>query len=294
MTDFAINYIKEKNQIIEKNLCNHWGEYPEQVAVLFDAMNYSLQAGGKRLRPVLHLATLEMLDVEPTNFLNFACALEMIHTYSLIHDDLPAMDDDDLRRGKPTNHKVYGEANAILAGDALLTHAFHLMLDNEADAEKLVEATKLVSLAAGINGMVAGQIADIAAESKKIDLNELRYIHANKTGALFMASIVSAGILAGVDNEKREALENFSLNFGIAFQIADDILDVIGDETKIGKPVGSDEKNEKSTYVSLLGLEKSQELLAEASNEAINALKIFGTKANALIEIINYCAKREF
>ncbi|MDD2568598.1 MAG: polyprenyl synthetase family protein [Clostridia bacterium] len=272
------------------------GIFPQKHAagqVLYDAMNYSLLAGGKRLRPVLFLATLEALDTPTKKLMPFACAIEMIHTYSLIHDDLPAMDNDDYRRGKPTAHKVYGEANAILAGDALLTHAFAIMLSCYADPHHLLYATRQVAVAAGINGMVVGQVMDIEKEGKKVSLEELKNIHLNKTGALFNAAVLSAGILGAADEKEMEALTVFAYNFGVSFQIIDDILDVVGDEAKLGKPVGSDTKNAKTTYPALLGLAKASEAADDAVSKAIAALQPFGERAENLKAIVKHLSSRE-
>lgn len=297
MRDFDINetekYLSERKEQVEARLKFFWPPHPEQVDILFDAMEYSLTAGGKRLRPVLHLATLDMLGEESAGYLPFACALEMIHTYSLIHDDLPAMDDDDLRRGRPTCHKAFDEATAILAGDGLLTHAFAVMLSQpHKNPAALVDAVREVAYAAGLSGMVSGQVADMQAETHAVDYEGLRYIHRNKTGALFAASILSAGILVGATDMQMAALTEFADKFGLAFQIADDILDVTATTEQLGKNAGSDIENGKTTYVSLFGLEKAQALCDEASEAAVAALDIFGEKAKMLQSITAYCARR--
>ena len=257
-----------------------------------DAMAYSLTAGGKRLRPVLLLASFEMAggralaEAEP-----FACAMEYIHTYSLIHDDLPAMDDDDLRRGKPTNHKVFGEACAILAGDALLNRAYEIMLNampgfKNIPAARMMEAARIIAGAAGNEGMVGGQIADIESESAEDpDLETLRFIHRHKTGALIRAAVLAGAELAGAQKKMKKDLEVFGEQLGLAFQICDDILDVTGDEATLGKPVGSDEKNAKLTYPALVGLEESRRLYREAHTKAVEAIRPYGEKAEVLIGI---------
>ncbi len=266
-----------------------------QTAVLFEAMRYSIFAGGKRLRPCLFLATMEALGKKGKPYLPFAAALEMIHTYSLIHDDLPAMDNDDYRRGKLTCHKVFGEAQAILAGDALLTYAFNAMLRVRpiAPPAQLLAAMDEVAYSAGIKGMIVGQVADIAWEGRSLTLPELEFIDKHKTGALFQASILSAALLAEANATEMNALKEYALQIGLAFQIADDILDVIGDEKKLGKPIGSDAKNQKSTYASLFGLEKAQELAQQALMAAQTALAPLGEKAALLREAPEFFVNRE-
>ncbi len=244
---------------------------------IYDAMLYSIRAGGKRLRPIIMMLTAEMLGTDAKKVLPFAAAIEMIHTYSLIHDDLPAMDNDDLRRGKPTNHKVFGEAIAILAGDALLTKAFETAAScGEFEAERVMRATACLASAAGADGMVGGQVIDI--ESKNEDMELLQYLHSLKTGGLIRASGVIGAILAGADEKQLEAVDGFCYNLGIAFQIQDDILDVSGSVEELGKPIGSDEANGKPTYVTLCGTEKAGELADEYTQKAIRCLDIFDNK----------------
>ena len=258
-----------------------------------DAMKYSLLAGGKRLRPILLMATAEAVGANGYDFLPAACGLEMIHTYSLIHDDLPCMDNDDYRRGRLTNHKVFGEAMAVLAGDGLLTLAFEVMLRQQGvSADTLVRVVREISTAAGPDGMVGGQALDMESEDKQISMETMKNIHLGKTGALFRAAIRSGAILGGASEEALAALTVYADNFGLAFQITDDILDVIGDESVIGKPVGSDEKNHKSTYVTLTSLEEAQKLAQDAVDTAIDALKIFGGEADFLRELVAYLVKR--
>ena len=236
-------------------------EIPPRLA---EAMRYSLLAGGKRLRPVLLLASAracapERADELTSALLPFGAGLEMIHTYSLIHDDLPAMDDDNLRRGKPTCHKAYDEATAILAGDALLTNAFSFMARTDAPASLLLEAVRLTADAAGAAGMVGGQVLDLAGEGRRLSLEELRVLNAKKTGALIYNACECGAVLAGAPAEKRAAMRAYGAELGIAFQITDDILDVIGDEATVGKEVRHDAESEKATWPSLLGLEASIE-----------------------------------
>jgi geranylgeranyl diphosphate synthase type II len=239
------------------------------------------------------MAAADAVGAKGTDYLTTGCAMEMIHTYSLIHDDLPAMDDDDYRRGKLTNHKVYGAGMATLAGDALLTLAFEVMLRQQGvSAETLVQVVREISQAAGPDGMGGGQAHDLESEGKQISMETMKKIHLGKTGALFRAAIRSGAILGGASEDELQALTVYADNFGLAFQITDDILDVIGDEQVIGKPVGSDEKNHKSTYVTLTSLEEAQKLAQEAVDTAIDALKIFGEEADFLRELVAFLVKR--
>lgn len=260
------------------------------AAVLYAAMNYSVFAGGKRLRPLMFLAVLDTLGEKCENYLPFAAALEMMHTYSLIHDDLPAMDDDDMRRGRPTCHKVYGEAQAILAGDALLTHAFCAMLQIRpfVQPDKLLQAIDEVAYLMGLGGMVAGQSEDITAEGKSVSIEKLRLINMQKTGAAFTASIISAAILAGATREEMDCLSRYSECLGLAYQITDDILDVIGEEEVLGKSINSDAKNNKTTYPLILGIDASRTLAESAVEEAVLSLEPLGEKANILREMTKY------
>ena len=260
---------------------------------LAESMRYSLMAGGKRLRPVLLMEAAEAVGGRGEDYIHAACALEMIHTYSLIHDDLPAMDNDDYRRGKLTNHKVYGAGIATLAGDALLTLAFEVILRQKADSETLCRVICEISQAAGPDGMVGGQAIDMESEGKSITMDELRKMHMGKTGALFRAAIRSGAILAGAGETELNALTRYAEAFGLAFQITDDILDVIGDENEIGKPVGSDERNHKSTYVTLTSLEKAKQLAKDAVDEAVLALEPFGDKAWFLKELVEFLISRK-
>lgn len=283
----------ERIELVEKALVRELGKDKALVPELADSMEYSLTAGGKRLRPILVMAAADAVGAKGTDFLHVACAIEMIHTYSLIHDDLPAMDNDDYRRGKLTNHKVYGEAMAILAGDALLTQAFEVIIRQEGvPAEVLLQVVREMSVAAGPNGMVGGQVIDMLSEGKKISMAELRKMHMGKTGALFRAAIRSGAIMAGADEKQLEALTTYADCFGLAFQITDDILDVVGDEAVIGKPVGSDERNDKSTYVTLTSLEEARRLAADTVEKAVGALQIFGDKASFLRELVEMLLER--
>ena len=284
---------KERQQMVESALAGELNKKSPIDKTLTESMEYSLMAGGKRLRPVLLMAGADALGADGTKFLKTGIAIEMIHTYSLIHDDLPAMDDDDYRRGKLTNHKVYGAGMATLAGDALLTLAFEVMLRQDGvDADTLVKVVREMSVAAGPDGMVGGQALDMESENKQIDMDTMRLVHMGKTGALFRAAIRSGAILAGATEAQLAALTEYADKFGLAFQITDDILDVIGDEAVIGKPVGSDEKNHKSTYVTLTSLEEAKKLAQETADEAVAALKDFGPEADFLRELVSYLVDR--
>ena len=283
-----------RRALVEEGLLRELREDEAFDARLAESMKYSLMAGGKRLRPILLMAAADAVGGQGDDFLTSACALEMIHTYSLIHDDLPAMDNDDYRRGRLTNHKVYGAGVATLAGDALLTLAFEVLLRQKgASPETLVRVVREVSTAAGPNGMVGGQTLDLASEGKQIDKETLRRMHMAKTGALFRAAVRSGAILAGADDMKLAALTEYAEAFGLAFQITDDILDVTGDEAAIGKPVGSDERNHKSTYVTLTSLDEAKRLARDAVDKAHRALAPLGEKAAFLEELVEYLITRD-
>ena len=285
----------ERKKIIEKALVEELQEDKALDPRLCEAMKYSLTAGGKRLRPILVMAAADAIGATGTDYIHIACALEMIHTYSLIHDDLPAMDNDDYRRGKLTNHKVFGEGMAVLAGDALLTQAFEVILrQDNVPAEVLVQVVREVAIGAGPNGMGGGQSIDLEAEGHQMamTIDDLRKMHGAKTGALFRAAVRSGAIVAGAKPEELAALTRYADCFGLAFQITDDILDVVGDEAVIGKPVGSDERNEKSTYVTLTSLDEAKKMAADAVNEAVDALSMFGDKASFLRELVECLLNR--
>lgn len=285
---------KKRGELVETALAEELAKTPVLDATLRASMEYSLMAGGKRLRPILLMAAADAVGADGTKFLSVACALEMIHTYSLIHDDLPAMDDDALRRGKATNHVVYGDGIAILAGDALLTLAFTVILrQKDVPAETLLRVVDEISRAAGAEGMVGGQALDLEAENRQITMEELRSVHRGKTGALFCAALRSGAILAGATEEQLAALTSYADHFGLAFQITDDILDVIGSAEEIGKPVGSDEKNNKSTYVSLTSLPEAQALARCTAEAAEEALSIFGAEADFLRGLVTYLVNRK-
>ena len=278
---------KERQQLVEKQLVKELEKEPPLDARLAESMRYSLMAGGKRLRPILLMAAADAVGAK-------ACALEMIHTYSLIHDDLPAMDNDDYRRGKLTNHKVFGDGMAVLAGDALLTLAFEVIgRQQHTDPATLLRTVQEISTAAGMNGMVGGQAIDLESEGHRIPMETLRKMHMGKTGALFRAALRSGAILAGASEKQLAALTAYAEGFGLAFQITDDILDVTGDEALIGKPVGSDLRNEKSTYVTLTSLEEAQRLAKETVDAAVAALDGFGPEADFLRQLVRYMLERK-
>ena len=298
-------YLQEKKEKVDSALeryfptqtaSNGGGIYPN---TLHKAIQYSLFAGGKRIRPVLSIATFEAIGGRGDQILPFACALEMIHTYSLIHDDLPALDNDDYRRGKPTCHKVFGEAIGVLAGDALLTEAFRLMTDRAIqdfsthDGGLVLDVIHEVAQAAGMSGMVGGQILDIESEGKEADLPTLQYIHTHKTGALILVSVRVGAKLGGASEETLRALTHYGERIGLAFQIADDILNVEGKASLLGKKTGSDLSRKKATYPALLGLEESKRRARELLELAVKDIGSFGTEAEPLREIAWFILTRE-
>ncbi|RNF41079.1 polyprenyl synthetase family protein [Planococcus salinus] len=263
-------------------------------APLKESMDYSLQAGGKRIRPMLLLAVLRELGVRHPDALKVAAAIEMIHTYSLVHDDLPSMDNDDLRRGMPTNHKVYGEAVAILAGDALLTYSFGIIARLEhVSSDDKIRLIDLLSVAAGAEGMVGGQVLDIEGEEKKLSLEELEQVHRLKTGALLTYSILAGAILGQATPEQMVSFSRFGEHLGLAFQIQDDILDVTGTSQELGKTAGKDESSEKSTYPSLLTLPKAKEKLDFHASEAISAIRSLNSDCALLEELTTLIVQRK-
>lgn len=288
-------YLGEGKRIVEAGIDSYLAEltYPEVIA---EGMKYAVLNGGKRLRPILHFMVLDILGCPREKGIATASAIEMIHSYSLVHDDLPALDNDDYRRGKLTTHKKFGEAQGILIGDALLTHAFYVLTEKNShlSPEKIVEIVKLTSSYAGINGMIGGQMVDIESEGKKIDIETLRYMHANKTGKLIKLPVETACIIGDASVEERETLLKYSELIGLAFQIKDDILDIEGDFETIGKPVGSDLEHDKSTYPSILGMEESKKLLFETIEEAKKIIIArFGIeKSEKLLELAEYIANR--
>ncbi len=288
-------YLTDRRAMIEAALDRLLPATDRRPERLHEAVRYSMLAPGKRLRPVLVLASAEAVGGDPEHVMPTACALECIHVFSLIHDDLPCMDDDDYRRGRLTNHKVYGEAMAMLSGDALLTLAFELMAQNRATVspDRLLQAIELVSNASGTRGMVGGQVVDIESEDQDVSEETLDYIHAHKTGALLRVSSLVGALLCGADEGQIESLKRYGKSIGLAFQIADDILDIVGDESKIGKPVGSDQKQNKATYPRLYGLDESRKRARNEVATAVAALDAFGSHAEPLRAIARYIVERE-
>ncbi|MGH0564778.1 (2E,6E)-farnesyl diphosphate synthase [Bacillus cereus] len=294
MTIAFDTFLKESKTFVEEKLVSYANEL-QCPNVLREAMAYSLEAGGKRLRPLLLFATLQAFSKEKNLGVGAACALEMIHTYSLVHDDLPCMDDDDLRRGKPTNHKVFGEAMAVLAGDGLLTYAFQVIMayeQKEISAEKKVRLVLELAKAAGPEGMVGGQVADMEAEGKQLTIDELEYIHKHKTGKLLEFAVLAGSILSDATEEQEEKLLEFAKYIGLAFQIRDDILDVEGTEEEIGKPIGSDVSNEKSTYTTLFTVDRAKDILEETIAKAKDAIGSLQLQDEYLLSICDLIAKR--
>jgi len=282
------SYLREKKTLIDRYLMMFLGSPGKLPPTLYESMRYSLSAGGKRIRPILSIASCEAVGGMTENVIPAAIAIEMIHTYSLIHDDLPAMDNDDLRRGKPTNHKVFGEATAILAGDGLLTLAFSI-LSGVSNSMKILHE---IALAAGPEGMVGGQQLDIENEGKNIDVKALEELHRRKTGALILAAVRSGGIAGGAAETQLSALTDYGMKIGLAFQIADDILDLEGDVEYIGKSPGKDVKQNKNTYPALLGLAESKIVARNLVDEALEALESFDEKAVPLRMIAEYIVDR--
>lgn len=289
-------YLSAQKEKVDAALERYLNEDRRSSANLCKAMAYSLKAGGKRIRPVLVMAGAESVGGNADVVLPIACALEMIHTFSLIHDDLPAMDDDDLRRGVPTNHKVFGEGVAVLAGDGLLAEAFYLMCRPEfvrkIKPELLLEVVRDIAEATGPRGMVGGQVLDLEGEGKKINLEQLEKIHQHKTGALIAVSVTSGAKLSGATEDQITALDHYGRAIGLSFQIADDILAVVGNEKEMGKRVGNDEARAKSTYPALLGLAGAKQKAEAATASAIQALTIFGSQADPLRELAHYIIAR--
>lgn len=294
--DFQV-YLKEKTSYFEQELKKELAElnYPQTIS---KGMEYALLNGGKRLRPLLLFITLELLNQKIEKGIKSAIALEMIHSYSLVHDDLPALDNDDYRRGKLTTHKVFGEAQGILIGDSLLTHAFYLLSYKNIkllSAEQIVNIISKVSEYAGIKGMIGGQMVDIESENKQIDFETLKYIHSHKTGKLLKLPIEIACIISNADEDEREILENYADLIGLAFQVKDDILDVEGTFEELGKPIGSDENLHKATYPSMLGMDKSKEILGETIKKARAMIenKFGEERGKILILLADYIKNRK-
>lgn len=290
-------YLKEKQKQVENGLERFMLEAKGPLSDHIEAMRYSLFAGGKRVRPILCIAAAEALGKDPEPLMPIACALECIHTYSLIHDDLPAMDNDDYRRGKLTNHKVFGEAEAILAGDGLLTFAFELMTSPDlsghiSDNDRL-RLVNLVARAAGPIGMVGGQTVDLASEGKKIPFETLCFLHSHKTGALITVSVQAGAIIGEADRDEFEAFTQYGKNLGLAFQIVDDLLNVEGSAEELGKATGSDAARGKATYPAFLGLDETRTRASDAINSAVKALTLFDVRAEPMRELAKYILTRK-
>ena len=290
----------EYKELVNRYLLDLMPAVDNKSNTLYEAMKYSLSSGGKRLRPVLLLACCEFAGGNVMEALPYAAAIEYIHTYSLIHDDLPAMDDDDLRRGKPTNHKVYGEAMAILAGDGLLSTAFEIMardmtmyLDEMDQLKKRTRALTVIAKGAGIRGMVAGQSSDVENEKNRVSNEMLEYIHTNKTGALIKAAMLAGLYMGDPDDRMIESFSQYADNFGLAFQVSDDILDVVGDAKVMGKNPGQDTKDNKNTYTSLVGLDKAKETLDELLGKALEAIADYYDNAEFFAVLVNKLRVRD-
>lgn len=297
MADFDLKkYLSERKRLVDDALERVLPASSGLEKSVVEAARYSLFAGGKRLRPILCLAAAEVVGGDLNVAMPAACALEMIHTYSLIHDDLPAMDNDDFRRGKPTCHKAFGEAVAILAGDALLTEAFDVaasqLVAGGVPAERVVRIIGILARASGYRGMVGGQTIDLECENRDVDLATVEYMHVRKTGALLTASLEAGAVLGGGSPQDVAALKHFGLHFGLAFQITDDILDVEGDAAAMGKTPGSDQARNKRTYPALLGLSQSKEAALQNVEAAVDALKSFNEKAELLRAVARYLLVR--
>ena len=290
-------YLNERRAFVDEALRGFLPGPEGPAADIIRAMHYSLFAGGKRLRPILCMAGAEAVGGEAQDVLPVACAIELIHTYSLIHDDLPLMDNDDMRRGRPTNHKVFGEAVALLAGNGLLTEAFHLMthsdLEKGVEPGALLRVIGLIATAAGHEGMVGGQGVDIQSEGKKVDPSIVEFIHTHKTGALIAASVSSGAVLAGGEEDRVKALTSYGKSIGLAFQISDDILDIEGNSQELGKNIGSDARQGKITYPTVIGLGRSKEIQRDLVELAIESLESFDDRADPLRHIARYITERK-
>lgn len=290
-------YLEARKKIVDEALDGYLPAEDRYPPDIFKAVRYSLFAGGKRIRPILCLAAAEAVGGEISPVLPVACALELIHTYSLIHDDLPAMDDDDYRRGMLTSHKVFGEGVAVLAGDALLTEAFRLMsereLQKDTPPETLLDVIREIAVAAGYFGMVGGQVVDLQSEGQPVDPDTLQYIHTHKTGAMIIASVRAGALLSGAGKSELDALTLYGRHIGLAFQIADDILNVEGDRKMMGKGTGSDAERGKVTYPALMGLDASREKARELVADALAAISRFDDRALPLRMIASYITERK-
>jgi len=287
------HYLKDRADLVDRTLESVLPPQDCRPGRLHESMRYAVLGGGKRLRPVLAMAAAEAVGADSVAMLREACALELVHTYTLVHDDLPAMDDDDFRRGRQATHKVYGEATAILAGDALQPLAFAVLASGAHSAEKKIEAIRLIADACGSQGIVGGQMVDIDSEGKHIDAADLDYIHRHKTGCLLRASVLLGAVLGGCSPEQYRRLSDYGEAIGLCFQITDDILDVLGTSAELGKPAGSDQVRGKATYPSINGMEASRSRQSELYSDAIAALDIFDDRAEPLREIARLIIERK-
>ena len=285
--------IKQLKELVDNYLSNYFKNKGSYNSLIYDAANYSLNVGGKRIRPILFMLVYNMYKGKDKEIIDMAAAIEMIHTYSLIHDDLPCMDNDDLRRGKPTNHKVYGENIAVLAGDALLNEAMILLMDfSIKNGKDALVAAREIAYAAGADGMIGGQVVDIINEGKRISKEELNYMHLKKTGELIRSSIVAGAILAEADKSEIDLLNKFGMNLGLAFQIKDDILDVTGDVEKLGKNTLADVN--KSNFITMYGLEECKVMCEDLTAECITILDKISVNTDILKELTIELLKRDF
>lgn len=288
--------LKIKSTYIEDLLKQYMPKEEGYQKTIFEAMNYSLSSGGKRLRPILTLEAIKIVGGDIKEAIPFCIAIEMIHTYSLIHDDLPAMDNDDFRRGKPTNHKVFGDGMATLAGDALLNYAFEIMLKESLgkdNADVRLKAIYEIARGAGIYGMIGGQVVDIESENKSIEKEKLDFIHMNKTAAMIVGCMRAGAIMGHACEEDLQNITKYAKNIGLAFQIVDDILDIVGDEKALGKPVGSDIENHKSTYPSLIGLNESKKVATSLIKEAKDSIRKISGESRFLEDLADYIISRD-
>lgn len=291
-------YIAEKKVFVEDWLGLHVPPGDLSPSNLYRAMRYSLLAKSKRIRPILAVAVTESLGGNSNQVLPFACGLELIHTYSLVHDDLPAMDNDDVRRGQPSNHKVFGEAMAVLAGDALLTHAFFLMsspqIVSDLSSDLVLRIIHQISKAAGTQGMIGGQVMDMEFEGQTISLSQLETMHSCKTGAMMLAAVRIGGLVAGASAEQMENLGLYGRHIGLAFQIIDDVLDIVGQPELLGKTMGKDRTAQKATFPSVLGLEESKKLAHQHYEQGVQALEGFGERVEILRDLAKFIIFRKF
>ncbi len=288
-------YLEEKRQVIESKLDQYLPNKNTPPETIHEAMRYSVFAGGKRLRPILTIATANFFECAEEQILPYACAIELIHTYSLVHDDLPALDNDHLRRGKATNHVVYGEDMAILTGDALLNYAFELMLSSATEQHpNAIFAVNEIAKASGTRGMIGGQVVDVQMEKlNSIDIDTVDFIHKHKTGALFTACIRAGALLGNATKAELQDMTDYAQNLGLAFQLVDDVLDIKGDENKLGKTVGKDEQSQKATYPSLLGIKETESYINKLYKNALVAVEKYGNKSELLIQLADKVVNRD-